>query len=72
MFRSDELAQGLPSVKILGSDQVVSSVFRGDDGTVKVEDWSILRCYTRAVEDFDGNEGWEWLLRYHNLVDWAW
>ena len=71
-FLSDELAQDLPSVKILGLDQVVSYILRDDDEGVEVRDWSARRCFTRTVEDFDGNEDWEWLLRYHDLGEWAW
>lgn len=71
-FLSDELAQELPSIKILGLDQVMSYIFRDSDEQAEVRDWSARRCFTRTVEDFDGNEDWEWLLRYHDLGEWAW
>jgi len=71
-FLSNELAQELPSVEILGLDQVMSYVRRDGENGVEVRDWSARRCVTRAVEDFDGNEDWEWLLRYHDLGEWAW
>jgi len=71
-FLSSELALDLPSVKILGLDQTMSYVFRDVDEGVETEDWSARRCFTRTVEDFDGNEDWEWLLRYHDLGEWAW
>ena len=71
-FLSDELTHELPSVKILGLDQVMSYIFRDGDGGVEVQDWSARRCFTRTVEDFDGNEDWEWLMRYHDLGEWAW
>ena len=70
-FLSDELALDLFSVKILGLDQTMSYVFRDDEG-VEIEGWSARRCFTRTVEDFDGNENWEWLVRYHDLGEWAW
>lgn len=70
-FLSNELAQDLPSVKILGLDQVMSYI-RREDNTVEVHNWSARRCFTRTVEDFDGNEDWEWLMRYHDLGEWAW
>lgn len=72
VFLSHELVHELPSVKILGLDQVVSYVIRDEEGWVEVVDWSARRCFTRTVEDFDGNEDWEWLLRYHDLGEWAW
>lgn len=71
-FLSDELAQELPSVKILGLDQVMSYVIKDGENGVEVVDWSARRCFTRTVEDFDGNEDWEWLLRHHDLGEWAW
>jgi len=71
-FLSDELAQELPSVQILGLDQVMSYISRYEDGEAEAEDWSAQRCFTRTVEDFDGNEDWEWLLRYHDLGEWGW
>ena len=71
-FLSDELVHELPSVKILGLDQVMTYVLRDGDGGVEARDWSARRCFTRSVEDFDGNEDWEWLLRYHDLGEWAW
>jgi len=71
-FLSDELAHELPSVEILGLDQVMSYIRRDGENWVEMEDWSARRCFTRTVEDFDGNEDWEWLLRYHDLGEWAW
>ena len=71
-FLSDELAQDLPSIKILGLDQVMSYVRRDEDNTAGVEHWSARRCFTRTAEDFDGNEDWEWLMRHHDLGEWAW
>jgi hypothetical protein len=71
-FLSGELARELPSVKILGLDQVMSYVHRDDEGVVEVENWSARRCFTRTAEDFDDREDWEWLMRYHDLGEWAW
>ncbi|KAF9783358.1 hypothetical protein BJ322DRAFT_1070459 [Thelephora terrestris] len=71
-FLSNELAQELPFVEILGLDHVMSYVRRGEDNTVEVENWSARRCFTRTVEDFDGNEDWEWLMRHHDQGEWAW
>ena len=71
-FLSDELAQELPSATILGLDQVMSYILRNGGDVVEVEKWSARRCFTRTVEDFDGNEDWEWLMRYHDLGEWAW
>lgn len=73
VFLSGELAQELPSVKILGLDQVMSYIYRGGDGVpAQVENWSAQKRFTRTVEDFDGNKDWEWLMRYHYLEEWAW
>ena len=71
-FLSDELAQELPSVKLLGLDQLMSSIFRDGTHGIEAVEWSARRCYTRTVEDFEGNGDWEWLLRYHDLGEWAW
>lgn len=70
-FLSNELAPDLPSVKILGLDQVMSYI-RRENNIVEVQNWSARRCFTRTVEDFDGNEDWEWLMRHHDLGEWAW
>lgn len=71
-FLSDELAQELSSATILGLDQVMSYILRNGGDVVEVEKWSARRCFARTVEDFDGNEDWEWLMRYHDLGEWAW
>ena len=69
IFLSDELVQELPSVKILGLDDVMLYIHRYGDNVIQVENWSARRCFTRGVEDFDGNEDWEWLMRYHDLEE---
>ena len=71
-FLSDELAQELSSATILGLDQVMSYILRDGSDEAEVEKWSARRCFARTVEDFDGNEDWEWLMRYHDLGEWAW
>ena len=67
-----------PDLELLGYEDTLRWVSPRDRDAAHVADpdtnvqpgvWPPAKVHFRTVDDFDGREEWEWLLRYRSLPD---